>query len=296
MSRYADFLPIRELWTGVLIFGLQLPGLVPVLVRANEQAIIEADLTVSKDYGVTKPVITPMVPEDDLNDLTEKNFAKMSLDDIRLQTAYIVVFQSVDSRDPMTTTLSGAIAAARADLYRRGNNAAPLLLKFLRANPYSRIEGLIMATVGSIPRMELAPFVEQARVAVKERGMTMNPGNAGAIATFLVRNGDATDWDLLKKWAVDRPYLESVIKDTLTHGEWVRSQAYGPTMPKVRLRVEAGSAHPVPAAPPQREEIVAAAHGEGVPVAESRWWWWIALAGGGCLALVVVALILKRKR
>lgn len=202
--------------------------------RAQEvEKIVEADLTVSKDYGVTKKEKTLIMPERVLERLTEDAFAKLDLNDPWLKSGYIWVFKNVVGFDPMAARLSSGVAAARADLYRRRNDAAPLLLMLLRDNPYSGLEAAIMVSIEHIPGIDLAPFLEQARVAVKERGMTMNPVNADCIATFLVRNGTDADWDLLKKWAVDRPYLDDLVKRTLAHGDWVRRQAYGPTMPVV---------------------------------------------------------------
>lgn len=249
MRHYVD-VPLSA-W--MRISGALLISLVPASMPAQEEEkFVEADLTVSKDYGVTMRVTTPMVKEAALKDLTEADFARMSLDDIRLQSGYIIVIRSVRG-DPMRAPLTGGIAAARGDLYRRGNEAAPVLLRLLRDNPHSSIEAAIMVKIEQIPGIDAAPFVEQARLAVRERGMTMNPWNADCIAKVLVRNGDLSNWDLLKKWAVDRPYVESTVKKALVHGAWVQRQAYGPTLPPVMVpQVGAKAAPPVPAAPPQR--------------------------------------------
>ena len=70
------------------ILGALFLSLLPALMTPLEEGnIIAADLPVSKDYGVT----TPMVKAAALKDLTEADVAKMLLEYIRLQSRHIIV-------------------------------------------------------------------------------------------------------------------------------------------------------------------------------------------------------------
>lgn len=174
----------------------------------------EPDLTVSKDYGISRRMTTELVDDALLKNLRESDYAKRTLNDPVLQSAYIRVFLNVMD----VTTGEGLrpeLAAALNDLKRRGNTVAPVLLKLMKENPYSPFEDAALAAI-YIDTIDPKPFIEYARDALKTRWETLPPGTVGRIAYLLIHKGVPSDLDLLREVVKKRPYLTDPIESEIT--------------------------------------------------------------------------------
>jgi hypothetical protein len=178
-----------------------------------EEAIKEPDLTVSKNFGIARRMVTELPDEALLKNLREADYAKMSLNDPLLQSAYVEVF--LHAYDVITGEgLRPELLAALHDLTRRGNDVTPLLLKLMKENPYSRFEcaGLKAAYIQTI---EPVPFLEYARNALKSRWETLQATDVERIAYLLLYKGIPSDVGLLREAAKKRPYLTDSVESKI---------------------------------------------------------------------------------
>lgn len=180
-------------------------------VNAAEE-IVEPDLTVSKDYGLSRRMTTKLVDDSKLRGLSEADYSLMSLDDPLLQAAYVNVFLQSMGPDIGATLARPEIAAAFNDLKRRGDAAVPLLLKLMQENPYSDFESFAINDVSYIDTIDPKPFLEYARNALETRWDKMNPGFVGRITSLLIHKGDASDIERLHELIKKRPYITHTIE------------------------------------------------------------------------------------
>ncbi|MEI6534124.1 MAG: hypothetical protein WCN98_02200 [Verrucomicrobiaceae bacterium] len=178
-----------------------------------EEPIKEPDLTVSKDFGTARRMVTVLPDEALLRNFREADYANMALDDPLLQSAYVHVVKN--SRDIITGSgLRPELLAALNDLKRRGNDATPMLLKLMKENPYTPFECAALSAA-YIDTIDPGPFLEYARDALKSRWETLQATDVERIARLLLYKGIPSDVGLLREAAKKRPYLahdvESII-------------------------------------------------------------------------------------
>ena len=178
-----------------------------------EEVIKEPDLTVSKDFGIARRMVTELPDEALLRNLREADYAKMSLDDPLLQSAYVHVFKN--AYDVITGEgLRPELLSALHDLTRRGNDVTPVLLKLMKENPYTPFEfaGLSAAYIQTI---DPVPFLEYAREALKTRWETLQASDVGGIAYLFLYKGVPSDVELLREAAKKRPYLAHQVESNI---------------------------------------------------------------------------------
>ncbi len=195
-------------------------GVIAFLNIANGAETVKPD---SARQGITRPVTTPEVDPEQLRGLTPQDFASMTLQDIRLKSAYIDLFSAglhhfQEGDDPLTNHR----VAALHDLKRRGTAATPMLLELCAENKDSYVEGDIIFGIIQIPSIDPKKYLEYARQAVRERGAILS--DYGSYASILATLGSAEDVKLLKQWALQRPYVSSDIRIQLQAAKFLRPE------------------------------------------------------------------------
>jgi hypothetical protein len=201
------------------------------------QEIVEPDLAVSKDYGISRAMITQLPDDRKFSTLRENDFAKMSVDDSALQSVYLRLFTLAQGSDSAEWQLDPHIQAAFNDLKKRGDSATPMLLKLAGDNPDTHFEAALLFKIDQVTGMDMQPYVEYARGILDTRFSTMTPGLAGAAASFVLKKGNASDLERLHKVLEKRPYLAHTIKTAISRHEYRASQSHSQS--KVDQSVEA---------------------------------------------------------
>lgn len=200
----------------------------------------------SPGVGISRPRTTPAVAPKTLEKYRESDFAVMVLDDPLLAGAYLHVAEHMESHIIRTNPPRDDYEwAAYEDLKKRGNTAAPLLLRLCAENYDSRIEGLIISMVSYTPEISPEPFLEYIRKAIIERGLSLGP-TWSYFGYFLARFGDSSDQELLRKWGRDRPYLAEGIADLIRRTAIERGDAVIPNLPTVSPAEGTNSGPPNP--------------------------------------------------
>jgi hypothetical protein len=146
---------------------------------------------------------------EDLSAYDEADFAKMSLDDIRLKVAYHQLFLS--SISGKFQNKQPEIIAALADVRKRSNSATPMLLKLMDENQETGFESSILASIAEVGTINIEPYLEYARKVLRERTETMNGVLVACAAQLIADHGTKQDAELLK-WVMEtRPYVADAI-------------------------------------------------------------------------------------
>ena len=149
----------------------------------------------------------------ELEGLDEGDYARMSLDDIRLENAYISVFQS--SMSNQFDNLEPEIVAALADLRKRGDGVTPMLLKLMDENQETGFESAILIYVPAVGTINIDPYLDYARKVLRERTQTMSAVLAGCASNLLAQHGTKNDAELMK-WVMEtRPWLADSVTRNL---------------------------------------------------------------------------------
>lgn len=199
-------------------------------VLYGEEGFKEPDLTVSDDFGESRRMVTKLPDEKLLKNLSEDDYAKMTLDDPLLWAAYVEVFLKAKSI-PSNSGLRPELVAALNDMKRRRNDVTPVLLQLMKENPYTRFEIAALAAA-HIEGMDSRPYMEYAREALKTRWKDLKSTDVACIASLLLDKGVPSDVDLLRETAHKRPYLSDVVKRKIKlvhHLGGTHAQDTGPT-------------------------------------------------------------------
>lgn len=182
------------------------------------------------------------VGQGQLERLTDEDYAQMDINDPRLKLAYSTVFH---------TTIAGEFEAlpdylqrALRDLQRRGNTVTPMFLKLLEANRDTTFEVSLLATIGYVKSIDVAPFTDYVRRVLRERTSTMSSSLAQSAAILLSEQGGEDDLALLKQVVAKRPYVAASIKSELPllekriAGAGAAKDTTAPIPPSPRLDVQ----------------------------------------------------------
>jgi hypothetical protein len=145
----------------------------------------------------------------ELKGLDEHAYSQMSLDDIRLKTAYVEVFLSTfGDFFPLKPELNAALT----DMRKRGDSITPLLLKLMDENQETGFEFSLLLDIPRVETIKLEPYLDYARNVLRERTHTMSAGLAGSAAQLLAHHGTKEDAELLK-WVMETRFY---VKDSIT--------------------------------------------------------------------------------
>jgi hypothetical protein len=183
---------------------LAITTLLKLLCLGGEGDLPGPSRPISQDFAVGRG---------QLERLNDEDYAQMDINDPRLKFAYSTVFH---------TTIAGEFEAlpdhlqrALRDLRRRGNTVTPMFMKLLEANRDTTFEISLLATIGYVKSIDVAPFADYARRVLTERTSTMSASLAGVSAILLSEQGGKDDLELLRQVIAKRPYVAASIKSEL---------------------------------------------------------------------------------
>jgi hypothetical protein len=213
-----------------------------------------------KDQGVPGTIVTERLPHEKLVGLREADFSKMSLDDPRLQSAYIdVVWHSIPDRVDFPNQMpinDEYLISALNDMRARGDSVRPLLMELMTKNQGTRIESDILLEVSSLKEVKLEPFVDYAREVLKTRWKTMVPDTQGAVCALLIKYGNAQDIENIRDLAVKRPRFAAHIAQQLRRAKLAAVEDPPIKGPKINVGKEPEVATPAPSPDPNYYKII----------------------------------------
>ena len=223
--------------------------------------------------------------------MDEAAFARLSVDDPILHIAWYQVFVYAISWE-YPEQLQPETRAALADLRRRGDTVTPTMLKLMREHQDSDIEASFLAAY-SLGTITVAPYLDYARTALRERTLTLKYGVALTAVGLLLDKGSKEDRELVQWYARARPYMTRSIEEMI----WGNDAKHGikrpyPGTPAAKA-LQAATPSRVPEPLPTSSAPTANVTGGNSALRRAHSWpLWV----GVSIGLLVIAWLAFRKR
>lgn len=147
-----------------------------------------------------------------LKGLTAMNLARMPFDDRLLRYAYISVFLR-NIREPDTLDVEENLVLE--DMRKRGDSITPLLLELAGQNQETMFESALLDKIAEVGTVDLYPYLQYARILLRERTQTMNSSLAQCASMLLANHGTKQDLALLEQVIEKRSYTAPGVKKSL---------------------------------------------------------------------------------